>query len=171
MKNIPYTTNYFADELGNIYSTKGHAKSTKERKKPIILKPQTQNNGYRTVNIEFKGKRKVIHIGYLVLLTFISDRPTLKHQVCHGILGKSHDYLSNLSWKTSSENNKQDKERDGTAMLGEKHFRSKLKNSDIPIIRELHSSGVSNIDISNMYNVHHSSISKIIKKNTWGHIL
>jgi hypothetical protein len=171
MKNIPHTSHYFIDKTGTIYSIKPHAKSIKNLSIPIILKPQTQKNGYRTVNIEFNNKRKTMLIGYLTLLTFVSDRPTLKHQVCHGIKGKSDDSLSNLSWKTCSQNNKEDKERDNTLMLGEKHFRSKLKNADIPVIRDLHSLGKSNHEIANIYNVHHSSISKIIKGHTWIHIL
>ena len=170
MKKIPHTTHYFADTFGNIYSKKGRSKAKNDRTIPILLKEQTQNNGYKTVNIEFNQKRKVMTIGYLVLLTFISERPTNKHNVCHGILGKSNNHLSNLSWKTSSQNNKEDKERDNTAILGEKHFASKLKNTDIPVIRDLHTKGKTNKQIALIYNVSHSNISKIIKKHTWNHI-
>lgn len=109
-------------------------------------------------------------VGYLVLLTFVSDRPSPKHQVCHGILGKAVNYINNVSWKTSSENNKQDKERDKTAMLGENHFASKIKNSDIPVIRKLHNEGKSNKYIADIFNVTHSNISKIIRGHTWTHI-
>ena len=60
--------------------------------------------------------------------------------------------------------------RDNTDMLGEKHFRSLFKNSDIPIIRQLHKQGKSNKEIDNIYNSHHSTISKIIRGHTWTHI-
>lgn len=170
MTPIPFTTHYFADTLGNIYSTKGGRRFMKDRDIPILLTPQTQRNGYNTVNIVFKGKRKTMLIGYLILLTFVSDRPNKNYQCCHGKNGKNDNSLNNLSWKTTSQNNKEDKERDNTDMLGEKHFRSLFKNSDIPIIRQLHKQGKSNKEIAIIYNSHHSTISKIIRGHTWSHI-
>lgn len=170
MTKIPFTNHYFIDKESNIYSINGAGRSLADRKKPFLMKQQTQNNGYKTVKIVFKGKRQTMSVGYLVLLTFVSDRPSENHQVCHGILGKSVNSIDNVSWKTSSENNKEDKERDKTAMLGEKHFASKIKNSDIPIIRQLNIEGKSNKYIAKIFNVHHSNISKIIRGHTWSHI-
>lgn len=170
MTKIPFTDHYFIDKESNIYSINGTTRSLINRGTPLLMKQQTQNNGYKTVKIVFKDKRQVMSVGYLVLLTFVSDRPSSKHQVCHGVLGKSINSIDNVSWKTSSQNNKEDKERDKTAMLGEKHFASKIKNADIPIIRKLHNEGKSNKYIADIFNVSHSNISKIIKGHTWAHV-
>lgn len=162
MKAIPFSVGYFADEQGNIYSTRPYKRSVEFRITPIKLTSQIQRNGYHTVKIIFKGQRKMMSVGYLVLLTFISDRPSKNHQVCHGIKGKSFNGLDNVSWKTGSQNNTEDKKRDGKFNIGEKHHRAKLKNEDITRIKHLHNKGKGNQEIANIFNVHHSNISKII---------
>lgn len=54
--------------------------------------------------------------------------------------------------------------------IGEHSGRSKLKESDIPIIRELNSIGISLGKLSKHYGVTKQSIYAIVKRKTWQHV-
>lgn len=171
MKKIPFTENYFADKFGNIYSTSPFKRSKNNRTEPIKITPQKTPNGYSIVNVKFNGVRKSMAVGYLVLLTFISDRPSKNHHVCHGVNGKSDNSLENISWGTISKNNFSDKIRDGKLLYGEKHPNSKLTNDSVKEIRTLFDRGFNQKEIADIFKVHHSNISCILKGKTWGHVV
>ena len=71
-----------------------------------------------------------------------------------------------ISWKTKLENN-HDKFRHGTMMMAEKHFHAILKDHDIPEIRSMRKSGMSNVAISKIYGVAPCTISHICNRTTW----
>lgn len=170
MKQIPYTEGYFADESGNIFSFRPIKRSKTPRTTPYKLKPQRQQNGYYSVMIIFKDKLQTMHIHFLILLTFVGERPSEKHQGCHGIGGKSDNSIGNLSWKTASQNNYEDKKRDRTLRFGNTHPMSKLTTGDIIKIRTYNKYGMNNHEIADIFNVSHSNISKILKGHTWNHV-
>lgn len=80
----------------------------------------------------------------------------------HLFLGTAIDNIADMDAKGR---------RNSTARhKGETSPRSKLKNEDIKIIRELHSNGIKQNEIACKYNIHDSAISRIINKKRWGHI-
>ena len=54
---------------------------------------------------------------------------------------------------------------------GEKNGMAKLKESDIPIIRQLLRDGISQYKIAERFNVSRSAIENIKVRNDWNHIL
>jgi hypothetical protein len=52
-------------------------------------------------------------------------------------------------------------------MIGENHHNAKLKNKDIPFIRDLYKSGISQITIGHLYGVSRKLISKITSGKRW----
>jgi group I intron endonuclease len=56
--------------------------------------------------------------------------------------------------------------------IGENHPAAKLNSNDIAKIREMYFiEGISQKDISKIFNVAHSNINSIILRNTWAHII
>jgi group I intron endonuclease len=56
--------------------------------------------------------------------------------------------------------------------VGENHPAAKLKSEDIIKIREMYFiEGISQKDISKIFNVAHSNINSIILRNTWAHVI
>ena len=77
-----------------------------------------------------------------------------------------------LSMGTNKDNT-QDMLKKGrhTTPVGSKHGRSKLVESDVYKIRQLHADGISQKDISLLYNVDTSAISNIIRRRNWGWLI
>lgn len=69
----------------------------------IILKPQTDRNGYKTVYLSKNNNRKIIHIHRLVAIGFLPN-PDNKRCVNHKDGNKANNRVENLEWCTYSEN-------------------------------------------------------------------
>lgn len=53
---------------------------------------------------------------------------------------------------------------------GSKHHRAKLTESDIPLIRELVSEGVSLAKTAEKFGIAKGSVSDIVRRRTWWHV-
>lgn len=72
-----------------------------------ILKQTNDKYGYKTIQLNKNGKRKVYFVHRLVILSFFGvDTNDNKNQVNHKNGNKSDNRLSNLEWMTASENTK-----------------------------------------------------------------
>lgn len=69
-----------------------------------FLKPQKDRYGYLHVNLYKDGKAKKYKIHRLVAEAYIPN-PENKPQVNHKDENKEHNYVNNLEWMTSKENN------------------------------------------------------------------
>jgi len=131
MKNIPTFKNYSINENGDVWIDRLN------RKKGTFL----LRNGYAAVSLTKDGKQKNYTIHSLVLLTFVGERPSNKHEVMHLDGTRCNNSLSNLKWGTRSENCL-DKKNHGTFQEGEKHGMHKLnkdqvlqiKSSNLPLV-------------------------------------
>lgn len=141
-------------------------------KGPLLLKWRPMKaikhlDGYLFVMLGKKTVPKTIHS--LVLEAFIGIRPTGK--VCRHLDGnRSNNRLKNLCWGTNSEN-AQDQIRHGTMARGERSGVARLKDVDIPIIRQLSSSGISQDKIAKMFGVSQPTIGRILRGECWAHIV
>src|SRR5258708_1874136 len=167
---IPGFPNYQVSNLGRVLSTKGG----KER----FLRPQRRNR-YLSVNlalgpiqlengIEERFSYKFIPIHTLVLMVFRGPRPH-GYQACHNDGNRLNNELSNLRWDTAK-NNCADRVIHDTAAHGERNPFSKLKDEDIPKIRQRLKAGDRQVDIAKDFNVSQARISKIRLKQGWNHI-
>lgn len=72
----------------------------------------------------------------------------------------------------TAKENQADKARKGRCapQKGSKNNNSRLHEESVKRIRELHRSGVRVTDLSRQFNVHQTTISKIVTGSTWNHI-
>ena len=53
---------------------------------------------------------------------------------------------------------------------GSKHYKAKVTESDIPLIRELVKEGVSQTKIGEKFGLSKGSVSDIVRRRTWWHV-
>lgn len=157
--------NYLIQKNGDVWSVL----------KGKFLKPYLtgeNDNNYKTVKLykNKKGYNKRIH--RLLLETFIGQCPQ-GMQACHNNGDRLDNRLSNLRWDTQS-NNQKDSIQHGTASCircGEDSSNHRLIEQDVLKIRRLWWDKMQTMkDITKLYNVHYSTINRIINRRTWKHI-
>lgn len=132
--------------------------------------------GYRLIGLMQNGKRSMKTLHAILLETFVGPCP--EGMECRHLDGNpSNNSIGNLEWGTPLEN-KRDKDRHGTTLLGENHQNSILTEA---IVREIkkriaprgkHNTSVGNrhIDIAKEYGVTPACISAISIGRTWTHV-
>ncbi len=103
---VGYEGYYKVSNLGRIKSLDWitrHNYGGEKKKSGCVIKPINQNNGYLTVNLSVRGKRKCVLIHILVATSFIQN-PENKPCVNHKDGDKKNNNLINLEWVTYSEN-------------------------------------------------------------------
>lgn len=145
---------YQVSSLGNIKSL-----GNSFRKKEKLLKQHFNTQGYYHVLLCGKIKPRASVIHRIVAKAFI-ENPQNKPEVNHINGNKIDNRLENLEWCTADEN-RQHAYSLGLKCEGEKHGRSKLKNSDICKIIDLLNQGIKQHVIASTFNVSHPTISRI----------
>lgn len=134
-----------------------------------IRKPCANYKGYRYVSLWLRGRRKNMKIARLVLSTFVCARPN-GMESAHLNGDRSDDRLQNLAWVTSSENEAH-KRAHGTALLGESANGAKLTESIVRAAREEHRArGTSGTQLAKMYGVNQTTMCRLLRGTTWGHV-
>lgn len=57
-----------------------------------------------------------------------------------------------------------------TQARGSRHYRAKLTEADIPVIRQMHRDGVAQTVIARQFGVKQPCIWFVVAKRSWGHI-
>ncbi len=96
---IPGWPGYEASEDGHIYSTESDWRGMGT----FQMTPTLNGRGYLKVRLTAAGtRRRSVALHKLIALTFLGQRPTLDHEVCH-INGDPHDNRAvNLRWGHSA---------------------------------------------------------------------
>jgi len=160
-KDIPeYEGLYQVSNLGRVKSLKYN--------KQRILKPETIKKGYERV--VFSDKKKYL-IHRLVLLTFKPDEYFNGAQANHRDCNKHNNTLENLEWCNQSDNMKHAfKNKLIKRNKGSNHINSKLKEHQIPVIRNLYKVLNNYSDIAKLFKVDSAAIRHIIIGKSWTHI-
>ena len=171
MKEIPEHPGYFVDEVGGVFSNKSSATNGKGTRAIRPLKKFIRNR-YWTVLLCEKGKEKKHKVAYLVLITFIGQRP-FDQVIRHGPNGVLDDSLSNLCWGTRREN-EQDKRRDGTYQVGEGNPRAKANELQVRIIRRTYAphgrdNHLSGRELAKIFDLPEGIIYHIVSRHSWVH--
>ena len=95
MKPYPTQTDYLITEEGDVYSTK-YGKLKKR-------KLQTDNDGYKNLNLHNNGKIKNYRVNRLVAETYLPNPDNLP-EVNHKDEVKSNNNVANLEWSTRAYN-------------------------------------------------------------------
>lgn len=157
---IPGYAGYEACNLGLI--RKIGSKEILKAYKTGILKKQ-----YLSVCFYFgnKKKRKQERVHRLILLAY-KGNPLPGQVGCHIDDNQLNNNIYNLKWDTQK-SNMADSKINGSFyrnhVSGENHYAIKLLNKDIIEIKDLKKYGFSQNKIANIYNVHPSNISKILR--------
>lgn len=130
-----------------------------------ILKQWSTPNGYLQVELCKRGCRKSYNVHRLVLGAFMGQCPD-KYQCRHLDGNCRNNNLVNLQWGTASENSA-DRIIHGTVSYGMDHPNSKLIDDDIREIRLLSGKGISQRQLSRIFNISRSTVSSILKGETW----
>ncbi len=136
---------------------------------PRILTPGRHEYGYEKYTLVRDGRKHYTQVHILVLEAFIGPRPD-GYVACHGPAGPLCNNVENLSWGTQSKNCLEDKRRDGTAQIGEKHGCAKLTEADVREIRRLYRSGVKQTELAIRFGHKQGHISDICLGKIWSHI-
>lgn len=99
----------------------------------------------------------------------IDDLPSTSH-VCHSCDNPPCCNPKHL-WTGSETENVDDRHSKGRDARGAKQHLSIFKDDDIRAIRKLHASGTMQIDIALMYSTTQGTIGKIVRRETWRHVL
>ena len=140
------------------------------RSKPHMLHPNISTRGYTYYDLSpdrEQGARQM-YAHRLVLDAFVGPCPN-GHQSAHWNGNKTDNRVENLRWATPKENTA-DSVRHGAMPRGEKNGFSKLKESDVPKIRNLRSGGATNEALAEMFGVSTSAISQVCLRKTWEHV-
>lgn len=146
-------------------------------KREKIMSPNKDTDGYLLISLSKEGSVKKHKIHQLVLIHFVGRKP-FSEAVCRHLNGEPGDNAYfNLQWSTKSDNQK-DRVRHGTISTnlqtrdqrGSKNNMVRLICADIPEIRKLSLEGMSDLDISKIYNVSKGCIYGITHNINWKYI-
>lgn len=178
LKPIPGFPGYLASEDGRIWTIHPANGRGAFIDKPREVVGGIGHFGYRYVRIRRGGRSVNCSVHSLILSTFVGPRP-IGLFGCHGKNGKSDNSLSNLSYQTPQQN-MLDKRRDGTDPRGERNPRAKVNGLQARIIFHSYTHcdghgrklgwGLSAKELSSIFNIHHSSIRRITRQDTWSHV-
>ncbi|XZE33677.1 HNH endonuclease [Pirellulaceae bacterium SH501] len=131
------------------------------------LKPQLRR-GYLRVGLTRNRKLHWRSVHRLVLETFVGKCP-LGHEACHNDGNRKNNVLQNLRWDTP-EANGCDKRLHGTIARGSRNSSAKITERDVPLIRELRTSGHSYGEIASRFDITRATVIALLKGRTWTHV-
>ena len=136
-----------------------------------ILKSALHKDGYRQVSLSFGSNdaKKTFRVHILVAIAFLPPCPEGYDQVNHLDHIRSNNRADNLEWSNNTLNQQWSRQA-GRAVRGEQMSKAKLKDTDIPIIRNRLSAGDTLQSIADDYGVHNTVIFHIKHGHAWKHI-
>ena len=156
---------YQASTLGRIRSVDRRGTYTR---RGDILKPHMNKHGYLAVGIRWLGLRVTKMVHQVIAETFL-DNPEKLPEVNHIDGIKTNNCVDNLEWCTQFEN-MQHAFATGLKGRGEANPQAKLKEENIPEIRELLKQGFSDRAVGKLFRVNSGTIRSIRIGRNWNHV-
>jgi len=154
-REICHAPQYLVSNHGNVKS--------KRYNRPLL--GYVNNCGYKRVQIGSSKNRHFVH--RLVADAFCEKRIGCD-VVNHKDGNKTNNNSENLEWMTRSENDIHAYRNDlRRAAKGEKSHRSKLRNKDVIVIKEMLNKGFNCVTIAECFGVHRKTVNDIKLKKTW----
>lgn len=152
---------YFADRLGNIYSSKTKGGGLR------ILKQSRRSKKSGHLRIMFGGDRKNYSVHRVIYEAFHGPIPN-GLLICHKNDDPTDNRIENLYAGTQKENHA-DAIRNNKKANGERCGSSKLTENEVLEILSLKNK-MRNTDIANAFDINKCTITDIFKNRTWKHI-
>lgn len=135
-----------------------------------VMRTSPQERGYLAVHfVDGNGKESGHLVHRLVLTAFWGPCPHPDLECCHEDGTRTNNVPSNLYWGTRKEN-AQDMVRHGRSGVGEKNVVAVLTDSAVRQIAEMRRNGALLEEIMAATGAARSTISHVIRGNTWTHI-
>lgn len=135
---------------------------------PRIMSQYPLPRGYLRVTLSRNSKSKAYSVHRLVLLAFKGDSRGLEGAHLNGDCQDNR--IENLEWVTAEENYAQ-RASHGTCAKGIGIWCTKLTDDLVREIRQLSVAGETKISLSRKFNVSPSTISGIVRRVTWKHVI
>ena len=163
---------YQVSNYGRVKSLERKCKHNYGGLRRVKEKCLSQGKGkyYYNVVLAKEAKNKTLLTHRIVALHFV-DNPYNKPEVNHKDGNKRNNYYLNLEWCTRSENEQHAYDNNLAVTHSENHHSAKLKNIDIPIIRERITKGDKLTTIAKDYKVTICAISAIKYNRKWKHVI
>ncbi len=171
-KDIPGHPGYRAGTDGSIWSCwKATGKPLYRQEissewKRLKGDPRKEDSRLRYTIRRDSGSYRRTYGSHYVLEAFVGPRPD-GQECCHNNGNCLDNASENLRWGTRESNDK-DRVIHGDVVMGEKHWKSKLKDADIIEIRKI---GPPLKQHAEKYKVTTALISMIIKRKIWKHVI
>lgn len=165
-RSIPGLPGYQVSNFGRVRRLKPRAIGAG------LFVPQCLRGGKRSyfcVSITLNGQRHNYGVHVLVLLAFISPRPTPRHHAAHCDGNPFHNSVANLKWKSPKEN-AADRVLHGTQLIGSRVPVSKLDEAQVSLILQLLLAGFKTQSIADKFGVYLTNVTRILRRQAWRHV-
>lgn len=166
---------YEVSNLGRVKSLDReivYCNGRKDKFKGKIKKFSKNNFGYLHVTL-FKNSKSLTTLVHRLVAKHFIPNPENKPQINHIDNNPANNNVSNLEWVTQQENRNHcvNQSRQKGASKGSKHHFAILSEKDVLAIRkEYKETKISQIKLSNKYNVSDGCIYAIVHRKSWNHI-
>jgi len=150
-------SNYLVSNNGLVFS----------KKKLRLLAKRNNNKGYEMVGLFIEGKVKFMLVHRLVASAFTEGMSEVNNQVNHIDGDKANNHYSNLEWVNNSKNQIHARLTGLNKNIGENCLLSKIKESDVFVIKDMISKGASQSFVAKKFGIHQSNVSLIVNNKTW----
>ncbi len=172
-KPVPgYEKEYRVSSLGRVMSVDKWVNSKNGSlalRRAILLVPSVvKRTGYSSISLHRNGASRTTNVHRVVCEAFHGTMPGW--QVAHNDGCRTNNAAANLRWATAKEN-AADRNRHGTAPIGEGAGNSKLREADVLAIRREYTGEWGELKrIALKFGVTSTQILHIVKRRQWTHI-
>ena len=161
-KDIKDYEGYQVSNLGQVKSY--WSNSGKITEKYRIRKQSTVRGGYKQVRLKKNGIFNFMYVHRLVAITFIPNTNNYE-TVDHLNRITNCNTVTNLRWA-----NRKMQIENSNNPIGSRQGTAKLEEKDIFEIKKLYKKGLKGTEIAKLYQVHHSTISRVVNDKQWKHV-
>jgi hypothetical protein len=134
-----------------------------------ILQHDTSSRGYHRIRLQRGSQQIMCMVSRLMLETFVGPPPSPKHHAAHQDDNIDNNHIDNLKWQTPGENGR-DKVVRGRSAKGARHGRAKIDDRTAREIIAKAARGVPLATIAREHELGWTTVSHIVKGDTWKHI-
>ena len=141
----------------------------------LATNPNTR--GYPRVTLNKNGHSEWFAVHSLVALAFLPKPPRAISSFRDGFVvnhkdgDKLNNHVSNLEYIASTANIYHARATGQLSVKGVLNNKAKLDDSDIRAIRQSYASGATQADLAGQYNVFQTTISRIVRRESWNHVV